>query len=116
MYKSKDTINVYLYPAACNSNNSEYLPFAFISSSCDPTSATIPSAITAIRSAIRTVENLCEITIPILPFRFSFNSAKIAASASGSKEDVGSSKIQMSASRYMIRASARRCHSPPERS
>ena len=40
-------------------------------------------SMTAMRSAMRTVENRCEITMPIRPLRFSFSSAKMPASASG---------------------------------
>ena len=54
-----------------------------------PNSLTLPSSITAMRSAMRTVEKRCEMTMPMRPRRISFSSAKIAASASGSRDDGG---------------------------
>src|ERR1051325_8892800 len=91
----------YRYPAAWSSNSFAYRPPAATSSLCEPNSAMCPSAPTAIPSAMRTVEKRCEMTMPIRPFRLAFNSAKMPASASGSSDDVGSSRIQMSAFRYM---------------
>ena len=54
-----------------------------------PSSCTRPSLMTAIRSAMRTVENRWLMTSPIRPSRCSRSSAKIAASASGSSDGGG---------------------------
>ncbi len=57
----------YRYPCACNSNNSAYRPFRASSSSCVPIESTAPSFSTRIRSAMRTLEKRCEISILVRP-------------------------------------------------
>ena len=57
----------YRYPCACNSNSSAYRPFRASSSSCVPIESTVPSFSTRMRSAMRTLEKRCEISMLVRP-------------------------------------------------
>src|SRR5579872_2799489 len=61
------------YPAACRWKSSAYLPPCASSSSCEPISSISPRSSTSILSAIRTVENRCEISTAVRPLVKSAN-------------------------------------------
>lgn len=75
-----------------------------------------PPAITAIRSAIRAVENRWVMTSVVRPRAAARNLPSHSASAQGSIALVGSSSTSMGVSRKKARANAIRCHSPTSNS
>src|SRR5919201_5064736 len=104
--------------AACSVYICAYRPPSSSSSSaCEPDSTTWPPSITTMRSARRTVENRCEMTIVVTPRVSSRKRWYTSASPRTSSDAVGSSRMRMPAPAFTAnsaRASARRCHSPPE--
>ena len=68
------------------------------------------------RSALRTLENRCEISSTVRPASRALMRSNSSCSALGSRAAVGSSKITNGASRKNARANATRCHCPTDRS
>src|SRR6266545_2510837 len=104
---------------ACNRNNLAYSPSLAISRSCGSHSVTRPSESTAIRSARLTVDRRCEIRITETFRTAATTRSKNSASAGTSRCAVGSSSTtswRPWATAYRARATARRCHWPPDRS
>ena len=67
------------------------------------------------RSASRTVDSRCAITIVVRPARSRRSAAKTISSEIASSDEVGSSRIRIGAFFRMARATLRRWRSPPDR-
>src|SRR2546430_9614354 len=90
-----------------------------MSSSCVPSSTTLPCSSTQMRSAWRTVEKRCEMRIVVVRRVAARMRSKISASPRTSSWAVGSSSSTNpapSCTAHSARASAIRCHWPPDRS
>ena len=80
-----------------------------------PASAILPSEMTAIRSAPRTVESRWAMIRVVRPLASSSKECWISASVTESRAEVASSRIRMGGFFRKIRAMDTRCFWPPER-
>mmetsp|Transcript_10234 Transcript_10234/g.13969 ORF Transcript_10234/g.13969 Transcript_10234/m.13969 type:complete len:124 (+) Transcript_10234:291-662(+) len=100
--------------ACCKAHMDVYFPFLRRSAKCEPSSMTLPSCSTIMRSQSLMVDRRCATVMEVRPLERPWREAWMPCSVAESSAEVASSHTTSRGRRTKARAIATRCFSPPE--